>query len=126
MTRSVGEPDEGSPRNARLRPLTRSRCELPRSELRSPPFPLEERADRIRNTLCGPRVIVFDLRCDSTGRPCERRDPYGADFRFYTGAEALFLLLTPRAMGPCVRRDDPLRRQRYQRRSMGSALCETH
>src|SRR5665213_2990618 len=30
---------------------------------------------------------IFDV---STSRPCERRDPYGAESRFGTGAEAFF------------------------------------
>src|SRR5713101_3294306 len=51
----------------------------------------------------------FVSRDISTSRPCERRDPYGEDSRFGTGAEAFFLLLRPGVMGPCVRRDDPLR-----------------
>src|SRR5712675_2717359 len=45
----------------------------------------------------------------SMSRPCERRDPYGADSRFCTGAGGLFSPLRPGVMGPCVRRDDPLR-----------------
>src|SRR6266704_1748030 len=45
----------------------------------------------------------------SMSRPCERRDPYGADSHFCTGAEAFFRFLGPGVMGPCVRRDDPRR-----------------
>src|SRR5713226_3053903 len=52
---------------------------------------------------------LFVSRDISTGRPCERRDPYGEESRFGTGAEAFFSLLRPGVMGPCVRRDDPLR-----------------
>src|SRR6266705_3351117 len=40
-------------------------------------------------------------------RNCAHRG--GADSRFCTGAEAFFSLLGPGVMGPCVRRDDPLR-----------------
>src|SRR5450631_1413596 len=62
--------------------------------------------------------MEFSMRCTartllvsrdiSTSRPCERRDPYGEESRFGTGAEA-FLLLRPGVMDPCVRRDDSLR-----------------
>ena len=48
------------------------------------------------------------LRDASTSRPCERRDPYGADSRFGTGAE-VFFTSEARGDGPCVRRDDQLR-----------------
>ena len=33
---------------------------------------------------------LFGSHDISTGRPCERRDPYGEDSRFGTGAEAFF------------------------------------
>src|SRR5712672_1357234 len=57
----------------------------------------------------GDCIWNFPMPSVSTSRPCERRDPYGADSRFGTGAEAFFHFLRPGVMGPCVRRDDPLR-----------------
>src|SRR5713101_4539012 len=52
---------------------------------------------------------LFVSRDIPTGRPCERRDPYGEDSRFWRWSRGLFSLLRPGVMGPCVPRDDPLR-----------------
>ena len=53
----------------------------------------------------------------SMSRPCERRDPSVSAIALIAAARTLvsavkqrpFLLLKPGVMGPCVRRDDPLR-----------------
>src|SRR5437899_11888071 len=39
-------------------------------------------------------------------RPCERRDPYAAAYRWSAGASCLCVQSASAAMGPCFRRDD--------------------
>ena len=57
----------------------------------------------------GSKTISQATGASPSGRPCERRDPYGAESRFRHWSRSLFLLLRPGVMGPCVRRDDSRR-----------------
>src|SRR5216684_5799584 len=102
----------------------------PRRRMRVTPATPERRADRFAARVPHrSRAIAYGVfyavrtrtwfvsRDISTGRPCERRDPSVSAIALIAAARNLvlaleqrpFLILRPGVMGPCVRRDDPLR-----------------
>ena len=81
--------------------------------------------------------MSFHMRDVSMSRPCERRDPSVSAIALIAAARTLvsaleqrpfFSLLRPGVMGPCVRRDDPLRdcaRPRPYQPTLSLVICDS-
>ena len=99
-------------------PSTRS---MPPHQAALVPSPLRAGESHMESSYAVRTRFLPVLRDVSTSRPCERRDPYAVSSRFRIGADAFRNKQKPAVMGPCVRRDDPLRACARPRRHQRAA-----